>query len=78
MAKARKFQPGNTIRDIYELIALLRIGCWVYWWGRPKHPSFLLSMQLNALIGLTDAGRFRLAVPVEQPAGEAEQHKEAA
>ena len=67
MPRPNKYLPGNKKTCIHELIALLRLGCWVYWHGRPKHPSFLLSMQLNALIGIAGKGLLRLAVPNEQP-----------
>jgi hypothetical protein len=66
MARQGKFSPGNEIRDIYELISLLKDGRWIYWQDRPKHPSFLLSMQLNALISRVGQRSFRLAIPNRQ------------
>lgn len=66
MARQAKFSPGHEIKDIYELISLLKLGCWIYWQGRPKHPSFLLSMQLNALIFRVGQRSFRLAIPNRQ------------
>lgn len=67
MSRQRKFQPGPAFANIHELISAVTVGCWVYWTTstRPKHPSIILSMQLNTLIHACRGGRLRIAVPTE-------------
>lgn len=67
MSRQRKFTPGPALTNIHELIHAVTTGCWVYWStsSRPKHPSIILSMQLNTLIHSCRCGRLRIAVPTE-------------
>lgn len=64
MSLPRKFAPGRQIADIHDLIHCISLGCWVYWptSDRPKHPSIILSMQLNTLMSACRSGRIRIAV----------------
>lgn len=67
MSRARKFMPGPVFENVHELINAVTAGSWVYWTAgtRPKHPSVILSMQLNTLIHTCRSGRLRLALPTE-------------
>jgi len=52
----KKYKPGQEIWDIDTLVKLLILhGEWVYYKDRPKHPEFILHMQLKTVIqGLTN------------------------
>lgn len=54
--KAHKFRPGDGFTGIGELVFWLNIGGWVYWRGRPKHPSVLESQTLRTLRTLVEPG----------------------
>ena len=55
MAK-KKFKQGEIISRIDELMEFLVIKKeWVYYKDKPKHPEFILHMQLKTVIqGLTN------------------------
>lgn len=60
-----KFQRGEQVADIGEVIRLLDEGRWFYlrsWDTRPKHPAFLISMQVRTLNLFCKSGLF-LAEP---------------
>jgi hypothetical protein len=52
----RKYRKGEQIKSIIDLIMRLGAGDWVYLHGQPKHPSILMNMSLNTLIGFCRYG----------------------
>lgn len=44
-----KYIPGDGFEDILDLSSWLGSGGWVYWYGKPKHPSFMINQQLRTL-----------------------------
>lgn len=51
--KEKKFKPGKPFSNVHELIIWLNDGNWVFWHGKPKHPSVIANQQLQILIKLT-------------------------
>jgi len=66
MAK-KKFKQGKAITRIDELMEILIINKeWVYYKDKPKHPEFILHMQLKTVIqGLTNRC-FKEAIKLEE------------
>lgn len=58
----RKFCQGRQLRTFAEVARALDKGEWIYWWHKPQHPSWMISMQANSLKGAAERGILRLAV----------------
>ena len=58
----RKFRPGKPIRSIGDLTRRLQRGDWVYMFGRPKHPGWILSMQFNSILYMLNSGFLYAAI----------------
>lgn len=58
----RLYRPGRRIKTMSLLSRELLAGRYVWYFGRPCHPSWLASMQWNTLRGMVQSGRLRLAV----------------
>jgi len=58
----RMYLRGATIRDIDLLLLFLNDGLWVYYRGRPKHPSIIYNMTLQTVLGGLEAGVFAEAI----------------
>lgn len=67
-----KFRPGDAFTGIGELVFWLKIGGWVYWRGRPKHPDILESQTLRTLRGLVEPGPGQVvkAILIEEEAAD--------
>lgn len=61
----KKFQIGETFKDIHELINHLRTGKWVMYRGVPKHPQVISNMCLTQLNSMTNSGLIRKAERTE-------------
>ena len=63
----KKFKQGEVISRIDDLMKILIINKeWVYYKNRPKHPEFILHMQLKTVIlGLTNRC-FKKAIKLEE------------
>ena len=63
----KKFKQGEVISRIDDLMKILIINKeWVYYKNRPKHPEFILHMQLKTVIlGLTNRC-FKEAIKLEE------------
>ena len=66
MPRVNKFRPGGTICGWNTLASILDSGRWVYLFGRPKHPSFIISMQFKTVRGFLYGENFRVAIPNEE------------
>lgn len=57
------FSPGRVISSLDDLDHCARVGCWFFFGGgsRPKHPSFITSMQFRVLSNAMRQGRIRVA-----------------
>jgi len=62
MSRKLKFKPGKAIRTINEFDKWTDNGGWIYWFGRPKHPSILANQQHNALRNFIKCGYLKKAV----------------
>jgi len=57
-----KYIPSDVIKNITEFDSWTYSGGWVYWHGKPKHPSILISQQYRTLIGLIKHNMLRKAI----------------
>jgi len=62
MKRKKKYMPGDYIVNHLEFYLWTTHGGWVYWKGRPKHPTFIWSMPYRTVAGLIDKGVFRKAI----------------
>jgi len=62
MPYIKKYIPGRIIRTIRDFELWSRRGGWIYWHGKPKHPSFLINQQYRTLIGLINLKMLRRAI----------------
>lgn len=65
-----KYIPGRIIRTIRDFEFWSRCGGWIYWYGRPKHPSVLIHQQYKTLIGLINHKMLRRAILNPERKGE--------
>lgn len=66
MPRKRKFRPGPVIPHVVVLVAALDTDTWIYWKGRPKHPTFLANLPYQVLRTAVRRGRLRIAVPNDE------------
>lgn len=66
MGRKRKYLAGPQIKD--PLIAFDQVlrGNYVMWHGKPRHPSWMISLQVNTLAGAVRAGNIRFALLNEE------------
>lgn len=64
MARQRLYRPGRKIKTMSLLSRELLAHRYVWYFGRPCHPSWLLSMQFRCLSYMVSKGAFRLALKV--------------
>jgi len=57
-----KFTKGRRIGSLADLESVLKNEFWVYWNDRPKHPSWLWSMQLRTLSNAVTKGILYVAI----------------
>jgi len=57
----KKYRKGATINSITSLAVELEIGRWIYYKGKPLHPSFILHMTFSTVLGGLRAGSFAIA-----------------
>lgn len=60
--KRRQYRPGREIKSMALLSRELLARRYVWFFGRPCHPSWLRSMQFNCLENLIRRRAFRLAL----------------
>ena len=66
MAKKKKYEPGQEIWGIDTLVRLLILHKeWVYYKDKPKHPEFILHMQLKTVIQGLANRYFKEAIKLE-------------
>lgn len=58
-----KFLPGETIIGIDNLAGQLDEGKWIYYWGVPKHPGFIVSMTFKTIINALSRHQFQYSTP---------------
>jgi hypothetical protein len=63
--RPHKYIPGEPFSTLGELRAWLESGGWVYWHGRPKHPSIIISLQFRCILSGLRHGIFYRAMPNE-------------
>ena len=56
MSRINKYVKGLRIVDLNRLHALIMAGRWIYLKGRPKHPGWIQSMQLRAILREMNGG----------------------
>jgi hypothetical protein len=66
MSRKLKYRPGETIKGLDELVGHCKSGGWVYWFGRPKHPGWILSQQITTALGYVTKGLWRKAIKNEE------------
>lgn len=47
-----KYRVGDPFINIHELVAWLQAGKWVYWHGKPKHPTIISNQSLSTLMNI--------------------------
>ncbi len=57
-----KYRKGKLINSVEDLLKRLDAGQWVFMYGRPKHPSFLVNLPLKKLKALVLVGTFFEAI----------------
>jgi len=62
MPRKLKFKPGEAIRTINDFDEWTDNGGWIYWFGKPKHPSILANQQYAALRNFIKQGCLKKAV----------------
>lgn len=65
MSRPRKFKSGRRICSMAALSKELDAGSWVFLRGVPKHNSWMISMQYNALRTLVQTGALRYAIKLD-------------
>ena len=63
MSRPRKYIKGPAISEPLTVIHEVLAGRYVFMFDRPKHPSFLISMQVQTINFMTRKGSFSLALP---------------
>lgn len=57
----KKYRKGGTINSITSLAEELQAGRWIYYKGRPLHPSFILHMTFSTVLGGLRGDNFAIA-----------------
>lgn len=63
MSRPRKYIKGPVIVELMVVINEVIAGRYVFMGDRPKHPSFVTSMQLQTVRQITHRGNFSFALP---------------
>lgn len=67
MRKSRaKFERGNQILNLKELLEALMAGRWLYWRHKIVHPKFLMNWSLSTLSDAAEFGTIRYAHPRQE------------
>jgi hypothetical protein len=71
MTRKPKFRPGAEPLSLLDVIGAVQDGRWLYWCGRPKHPSVIANMKVSTVSTGARAGIVRAAIPTENEGGPA-------
>ena len=52
MKKRKKFKMGPVISSLIDFQKWTDNGGWIYWHGKPKHPTILQNQQYRVILGL--------------------------
>jgi len=58
----KKYRKGYIIWDESDLAREIRMGNWIYFKGRPKHPGFIANMTFQVIMGGINAKQFIYAI----------------
>jgi hypothetical protein len=62
--KKRKFKPGPPLKTLNQVWVANEKCQWLWLFGRPKHPTVLVSMTVRTVASFLRAGALRKAVKV--------------
>ena len=57
----KKYRKGAPINSLTLLAIELEVGRYIFYKGRPLHPSFILHMTFSTVLGGLRAGCFAIA-----------------